>query len=42
MASDALRRNAVTFATVPVTSMVTPGGYADQLRARGYEVLVPE
>lgn len=42
VASAALRRNAVTFATVPVTSMVTPGGYADQLRARGYEVLVPE
>ncbi|MER2178790.1 MAG: TraB/GumN family protein, partial [Stenotrophomonas maltophilia] len=42
MASDALRRNAVTFATVPVTSLVTPGGYADQLRVRGYEVMVPE
>lgn len=42
MVSDALARNAVTFATVPVTSMLTPGGYADQLRARGYDVQSPE
>lgn len=42
MAGEALARNAVTFATVPVTSLLTPGGYADQLRARGYEVQAPE
>lgn len=42
MASDALARNAVTFATVPVTSLVTPGGYIDQLRERGFEVQIPE
>jgi len=42
MASDALGRNAVTFATVPVSSLVSPGGYLEQLRARGYEVQAPD
>jgi len=42
LAGEALARNAVTFATVPVTSLLMPGGYADQLRARGYEVQAPE
>lgn len=42
IASDALGRNAVTFATVPVSSLVSPGGYLEQLRARGFEVKAPE
>jgi len=42
LASGALQKNAVTFATVPVTSLVSPGGYLEQLRGRGYEVQAPE
>ncbi len=42
MVTDALARNTVTFATVPVTSLLTPGGYVDQLRGRGLEVQAPE
>ncbi len=42
IASDALGRNAVTFATVPVSSLVSPGGYLEQLRARGFEIKAPE
>lgn len=42
MVTDALARNTVTFATVPVTSLLTLGGYVDQLRGRGLEVQAPE
>lgn len=40
-ARDALARHAVTFATVPVLSLVEPGGYLDRLRQAGYSVQDP-
>ena len=40
-ARDALARHAVTFATVPVHSLVEPGGYLDRLRQAGYSVQDP-
>ncbi len=40
-ARDALARHPVTFATVPVHSLVEPGGYLDRLRQAGYTVQSP-
>ncbi len=40
-ARDALKRNTVTFAVVPVFSLLAPGGYLDELRRSGYEVENP-
>lgn len=40
-AGDALARHPVTFATVPVHSLVEPGGYLDRLRQAGYSVQDP-
>jgi len=40
-ARDALARHAVTFATVPVHSLVEPGGYLERLRQAGYSVQSP-
>jgi len=40
-ARDALARHAVTFATVPVHSLVEPGGYLERLRQAGYAVQSP-
>lgn len=40
-ARDALTRHPVTFATVPVHSLVEPGGYLDRLRQAGYTVQSP-
>ncbi|MEO6155695.1 MAG: TraB/GumN family protein [Thermomonas sp.] len=41
-AETALLHNATTFATLPMRDMLKPGGYADQLRAKGYAVLAPD
>jgi hypothetical protein len=40
-ARDALARHRVTFATVPVHSLVAPAGYLERLRAAGYTVQSP-
>lgn len=40
-AETALANNATTFAVLPMREVVSPGGYVDTLRARGYEVEEP-
>lgn len=40
-ARGSLQRNAVTFASVPVSALVIPGGYLDLLREAGYAVESP-
>ncbi|MDQ1188534.1 hypothetical protein QE447_001037 [Stenotrophomonas sp. SORGH_AS282] len=40
-ARTALAGNAVTFATVPVHTLVEPGGYLERLRQAGYHVESP-
>ena len=41
VAEDALANNAVTFATLPMTQLVSDTGYIARLRAKGYEVEAP-
>jgi hypothetical protein len=41
-AEGALRRNNITFATLPVSQLVKPDGYLAHLQARGYTVEAPE
>jgi uncharacterized protein YbaP (TraB family) len=40
-AETALAKNAVTFATLPVTQLLSESGYVAQLRAKGYVVVAP-
>ncbi len=42
VAEGALQKNRITFATLPVWSLVKPGGYLAALQAKGYEVEAPE
>ncbi len=42
VAEGALRKNRITFATLPVWQLVKPGGYLETLQARGYTVEAPE
>jgi len=37
----ALAKNRVTFATLPITQLLKPDGYLEQLRAKGYTVEAP-
>lgn len=41
-AEAALRKNRITFATLPVAQLVKPDGYLAVLQARGYEIEAPE
>jgi len=41
-AEAALARNEVSFASLPITQLLKPDGYAEQLRARGYLVEAPQ
>jgi len=40
-AESALAKNSVTFATLPVSTILAPDGYVEQLRAKGYAVQAP-
>lgn len=40
-AEQALARNAVTFALLPMRQLMAPDGYIEKLRAKGYEVEAP-
>ena len=40
-AQAALSRNEVTFAVLPISRLLRPGGYMEKLEARGYEVEAP-
>lgn len=42
VAEGALRKNRITFATLPVWQLVKPGGYLAAMQAKGYEVEAPE
>lgn len=41
-AEAALRKNRITFATLPVWQLVKPDGYLAALQAKGYEIEAPE
>lgn len=41
MAEEALRKNRITFATLPIAELLKPNGYLSYLQARGYMVEAP-
>ncbi|MDN5783011.1 MAG: TraB/GumN family protein, partial [Luteimonas sp.] len=40
-AEDALEKNSVTFATLPISAILGSDGYVEQLRAKGYSIQAP-
>ena len=42
IAEEALQKNRITFATLPVSQLVKPDGYMAALQAKGYTVEAPE
>jgi hypothetical protein len=41
MAEEALQKNRITFATLPIAELLKPNGYLSYLRAKGYTVEAP-
>ena len=41
VAEEALRKNRVSFATMPMSELLKPDGYLSRLRAKGYDVEEP-